>query len=843
MSQNLDVQGARARRMIPIIPAIPRCLERKPKQASMQQQSSEKVNEKPEAAVATEIQQDVTDVASAVSALEVQDEDLNDGREQDDGDMSVKETIEKKPEGREFSGWDSCGQRLTCIEDSVRSPSTIQDFGIERHGFKLPPPFYPRTAPPAPVSATSAVTDLTANTGEPTPQDPVADYGNVEEVRVKHHALRAEASSFHAHPNPSDANLGLFKESHSNGLVPAQHQSFTSQPTPPTDATTSPVHSNGAVRSNGAVHSVGQGYGHAHNISFFPPPPLSPNNASSPAHSVYQGYTYAPVPNTYSSHTYSASQHSQSYQPYSEGYTSPVHPYGPRSPYTNGNPPFATLGSQPPLTPSATPLEAHTQQWDLPNGHTMSRPHRASNATFQHPENFQQYRSASPSTLQSDSASTMPFKVVTTSTQPLTYDADRPNNWQSVELNAMQKARMNGALDEAPLAEHLLYHFNDPEYADCWLIIIHGSKRFVPREWAVSSLLLAQSRRLRDLLKISKQGSDGKRVLELNLTDRFVTPESIESALRVLYGLPPGHFDVPRHGEALTARLSRIQMQQSLAYAATGCLLHLKDVVLRGLQVASEVLSWDNLESALSFGLESGLEREFNASAAVIPAYSTLLTRDSDPSPSNNTLSTPGSSDDSAVKQPSHSPKSESKPEVYLRPPPRTAHDLLSQCLDFMTENFPASWELDPSARPLADVDRLPVTAESRSPLSKSRLSRIQFGSFPSEADVKADDRNVLLSTILLSLPFVWLQHLLQNVGEPIARSISSIIKERERRRHIILQSKSVPWTERIAAKDYAWFHAGYEEFVRANDDGELSISRKYTGIALDTQDKSPTER
>lgn len=832
MSQSSDAQGARARRPIPIIPAIPRCLERKPKQDSLQPQSSEKVEGK------AEVQQDVEEVASAVSALEVQNEDLDNGREQDFGENSVKQMMERGSEGsKAFLAGVFVGKALTNTGDSVRSPSTIRDFGIERHGFKLPPPFYPRSAPPAPISTTSAVTDLTVNTGEPIPQNPIANYDNVEEGRVKHHPLRAEASSFHARPTPSDASIGLFKESPSNGLDPAQHQPFNSQPTPPTDATNSPV------RSNGPVHSNGQGYGHAHNISFFPPPPLSPNNASSPAHSIYQGYTYGPVQNTYTSHAHSASQHSQSYQPYSEGYASPVHTYGPRSPYTNGNPPFATLGSQPPLTPSATPMEAHTQQWDLPSRYTMPHLHRASNGTFHYPQVSQQCPSTSPSTLQSDSISTLPFKVVTTSTQPLQYDANRPNDWQSVRLNAMQKARMNGAFDEAPLAEHLLYHFNDPEYADCRLILTHVSKSFAPKEWAVSSLLLAQSRRLRDLIKISKPGNGEERVLEINLTDRFVTTESMESALRVLYGLPPNHFDVPSHGEKSTAEISRIQMQQSLAYAATGCLLHLKDIVLRGLQVASEVLSWDNLESALSFGLESGLEREFNASAAVIPAYSTLLARDSDPSPSNNTLFTPGSSDDPAVKLPSHSPRSESEPDVYHRPPPQSAHDLLMHCLDFIAEHFPESWKFDQSARPLADVDRLPVTAESQSPLSKSRLSRIQFGSLPSEATLKADDRNVLISTILLSLPFGWLQYLLKSVGEPIARSIMPIIKDRERRRHIILQSKSVPWTDRIAAKDYAWYHAGYEEFVKESDDGEVTISRKYTGISLDTQDKSLNER
>jgi len=839
MTQSPNAPSSRPRRVLPIIPAIPRCLERKPKQTSVVQKVEGKEEGTAAIRVATEIQNDVEKEAPAVLAHELQEGKL-DGR---DGhrysERHVEQTVEKEPEGKEaFLGAALVLEALTSVtEDCTQSPNTIQDFGIGKHGFKLPPPFYPRNALPAAMSNEFPTTDPSTEVADPSPHSP--PQGNEDTVaqqdpRVNHHPLRAEVSSFHAHSAPSRDLTVSSVGSPEHGSGPSQIQSFAPRPTPPTNATSSPT------------QPTGGGYGHAHNISFFPPPPMSPNGPSSPTYSVYQGYAYAPAPHGYPLHTHNASQHSQSQQPYVDAYTSPGQPYGPQSPFYNSNPPFSTLGSQPPLTPSATPLETLPQQWKLPNGYAAEPFDYDGNAASQHSEYLRHYRSASHSTLKSDNVSSRPVKIENTSTQPHQYYAYRSDNWRTMELNAMQNARMNGALDQVPLAEHLLYHFNDAEYADCRLILCHGSKRFAQTEWALSSLLLAQSRKLRDLLKASKLAEDGKRVLTLILSDRFVTSTSVESALRVLYGMPPDTFGVseaPNPDAEPTAELSISRMKETLAYAASGCLLHLEVVVLRGLQVASEIINWENLEAALSFGLESGLEREFDASSAVIPAYSTLLAMNSDPSPSSHVIFTPGSSDDPAAQQASRSSKSTPSRESYHRLPPHSAHDLLMHCLDFVADNFPTAWELDLSARPMADVDRLPITAESRSPLSKSRLSRIQFGSHPSEATAKSADRNVLISTILLSIPFGWLQYLLESVGEPISRTISSVIKERERRRHIVLQSKSVPWTDRVAAKDYAWYHAGYEEFVRANDDGELSISRRYTGIALDPHEESGSER
>ena len=382
-----------------------------------------------------------------------------------------------------------------------------------------------------------------------------------------------------------------------------------------------------------------------------------------------------------------------------------------------------------------------------------------------------------------------------------------------------------------PLVEHLLQQFNVEEYADCRLTLIHENLRFEKTTWSLSSLLLAQSRKLRDLLKSAGPSKEGKRHLEIRLTDRFVTPWAMNSALRVLYGERPQMSTLTMITNTFDANAEpwTVQMDGFLAFAAAGHVLGLEDVALHGLQVASLLIHWDNLEHALSFALESGPNRATSASADVIPisAYYPVWLREGNPSSGVN-LSPPDSSTESKPERSGDegiSSASSYTGEV------RSAWDLQIRCLQWMASNLDDFWQFDPFARPLAEVDRLPTTAESRSPLFKSRLSRIQFGDHPSEMHAKASDRNFLVSSIVLSLPFVALKYMLDLGTQSLLRQIHAIVEERERRRQIVLQSKSVPWSQRLAAREHEWAEVGYTEWVETNGDGKVSLARTFTGI------------
>ena len=814
----------RPRRMLPIIPAIPRSLEKKPKQAIQPPPSEGAGVVPPTTAISDGTQEEKT---SSLANAQREDQDTP------DDSQITHEPVELSPKNETLGepAFYSAGPTLipvTDFADVVNSLPSPQKPERGEHALDPASPYLSEPSSPTPSPPDGVIPELQSHAVQVSlPGSIGVNKATMSQQRPNHHTLRATASVFHAPPTPSDDVIASPTASTQQDADSAPSESIATQCENTSEATTPPIEP--------AYH----GYGHAHNISFYAPPPQSTDDPSSPAHSVYQGYTY-----NHPQHAHASSQYSQSYQPQFEAYI-PGSQYAQNSPYYGGMPPFSTLGSQAPLTPSATPLDTMPEPWSLPNG--------VSNGALEqgtHTSDLPRHRSGSHSTLKSDSLVSGGATMGSGQGQPYRNGANRMQGWhhpQADVADVADVASLHASSQEASLVKHLLRQFNNPEYADCELVLSHSEHRFPEAKWYLSSILLIQSRKLQDLLNSSNPvnaAQNGRRVLRFHLTDRFITPTAMESALHILYGKASNTFPPKTAVESnrASSECSTISMKESLAYAASGCLLHLKDVVLQGLKIASEILCWNNLEAALSFALESGLEREFNASSAVIPAYSSVLASDSDPSPSSLRVLTPSSSSDQAGQNENRTSASTSPANNQTRLPPQHAFDLVLHCLDYIVHEFPTSWELDLSARPLADVDRLPVTAESRSPLSKSRLSRIQFGDHPSEMESKSSDRNVLVSTIVLSVPFMHLEYLLSSVGERLGRNMEPVIKERERRRQIVVQSRSVSWNERMAAKSDEWAEAGYEESMDITDDGIIKISRKYTGIARNPTDENTTD-
>ena len=829
------------RRIVPIVPAIPRSLERKPKEQSPTPAVAVKIPQAAESVVRAEQDERRTEEVSVTPAQDSQSVEQPKtlaGANEEARDLSSRETLPSENErGHEESEGKSAFQSLVqtltlpvAVEKRVLSPSSTQDFGIERHGFKLPPPFYPKKSPPTAISTDLTPTDEPVSVLQDTPQS-LDENAPQQDMPTKRMSLRGSAPSFHAHPTPPSDTMTSPTASSAKGFPDARSISFHPQPTPPADNTPSPTHSY-------------QGSDHAQSLACSPPPTTSSHNASSPAHSIYHGYVFGPSTYGYSPEVSATRQPSGYAQPEAETRVFVKQHDAVGSPYYSQPPAFPLLGSQPPLTPSATPFSNIPQQSNYMNGYLPpeSMGYRyASPVLENHPQNGYLGHTTSNSHGPSSSNGEQAYNDFSLSQN----NVCQSHLWPSTILNGSQVSPFNAPCSQAPLVAHLLRNFNLPIHADCRLVLTHKEERFGLAQWYLSSLLLAQSTKLQDLLQASRTSKDGRKLVQLVLTDRFITPKSMESVLRVCYGesLPafsgmgPDHVSPSTRTEASTS-----WMTDALAYAAAGFLLKMDTVVLRGLDIASKILTWENLENALSFGLESDIERGRSASACVIPAYRSLNPIDGEQSSSGAYNSSP--SQETPMTDNSNIPTSSTSASGDYRPPQlQSAFDLLMHCLRFLTDHFPDFWKLDVSARPLADVDRLPVTAESQSPLSKSRLCTIQFGDRPSEATAKATDRNLLISSILLSLPHTWLDYLLKSVGEPISREITSIVKERERRRYVVLRSQSVSWEQRVAAKDYEWAEAGYEESVLTSNDGEVTLSRKYTGIARDTADDGTTTK
>lgn len=820
--------------MVPIIPAIPRSLEKRkgPKEDVKSSEDGRGTggsirpvspNQKEESHGETTIAHDQAELTDAPSDS-IGKDDMREGSVQDTVTENT-ENLESKEVAAGTSTFQSTiSQKRTkptasAVDDTHPTPAHAQDFGIEKYGFRLPPPFYPKQSPPLAISTdVSSAVEQTINSEETSQTVEEEDGSNTsQQSSVENHVtLNAAAPTFHAHPTPpTDVTTSPSESSPKGSDLPPSPRT---QPgaTLPIDDTLSPI------------QSPYRGYEASQNISFYAQPQSS-NDPSSPNHSIYQGYAYAPTSYGYSPESYAPQQHNDSQQraevgsPYDQCYL-------PQRPYYSNQSSHPILGSQPPLTPSRTPLDPSAQPWSYSSGNPTTMSVSYGYVPSYHPQQAFEtsVRSASQGTIKSDNSNRKNDLLEDTS--------------ELVQLNASEtKAAqlIRGAWSNAndymsshvPLVEHLLQQFNVEEYADCQLTLVHEYLRFEKTTWSLSSLLLAQSRKLQDLLKSAAPGKGGKMSLEIRLTDRFVTPWAMNLALRVLYGERPEMFSlaIAHTSFGPDAEMWAASMDACLAFAAAGYVLGLDSVVLKGLQTATSVLDWDSLEHALSFGLEKGPITRISPSVDAIPlsAYSPLWSRESDPSsatnltpPSSSTESKPERSRDEGLSSVISHPS-----EVY------SARDLQTYCLQWIASNLDDSWEFDPTARPLADVDRLPTTVESRSPLSKSRLSRIQFGDHPSEIHAKASDRSFLVSSIVISLPFMALKYLLNIGSQPLLRQLNAIVKERERRRQIVLQSKSVPWAQRLAAKEHEWAEVGYTEWVETTGDGQVALARKFTGI------------
>ena len=679
--------------------------------------------------------------------------------------------------------------------------ANTQDFGIEKHGFKLPPPFYPSHPPTVFSPAEPSLSEL------PNSQLPLSstitdkEGGETAEVVASNLSSplppKAPLPVFHPHPTPLDDPVLSPAQSSYQGYGHVQYVPFYPQTTPPTEAPISPA------------HSTHQGHGHAQSNSLYPESSSPLNGTTSPTQSSYQGYTYNnPYPNCQV--LYPPNDDSQQQPSTSVPFRND---YGSAMPYYSQAPAFSTMGSHPPLTPSATPLNSATIKCPDDLKHYQNSTNDSASTASTVPNNLESpHRAASESTLGFENASS--FSTTPKSDAPIAAVGCDPefDVWHTTMLESLRHVPFDALSDQLSVSNYLLQHFNSGDsYADSCLQVSHKSQRFQKTEFWLHSLLIAQSPELQALLNTSGVGSNGKRTLCLEVQDRYSTPVAISSALRVCYGESPFLFtgSAARTERSQTAAaISASWMEKVLAYAAAGHVLQLQPIVARGMQIASAITNWDNLEGGLSFTLDRGLGRTGDLQSSFLPNKEPVTE-----------FTSPYIEPDSLLNI--------DRQQTTIN----ASTDLLYKCLHFILANFPKSWNLDVSARPLVDNDRLPVITDPRLPISKSRLSRIQFGDYPSEIDAKTSDPNVILSSIILSLPFTLLKYLWDRFEEPVIRRNGKLITiERERRRQRVLKTHSASSTQKQAAADI-WAEAGWEEFVVETEDSNLVFTRKWVGF------------
>lgn len=664
---------------------------------------------------------------------------------------------------------------------------------MQKHNSTLPPPSDPPTC-------TSVASHASQSDAPNLLQDQFI--GSV-------HTGPAQPATFHSNPTPPIDSVLSPTDSSYQGYGHIPYEEFHPQPTPPSDTTPSPIE----VSYPEYQHIPSGSFETLHPLPSYAPPPSN--------YSFYQGYSYGDLQPVFPPHAEPPPSQRSSTQSELDislpaGDESEILPSFPDQ-IENCPPSIPSTASRkgtesketaaPANLPPLGPARAADFHREYSTRHSIAFHHRASSPSLQDSDD-------EPSFVEQSESETANLSLA----RGAQYEI-----WRRGILVALDEASQYPSFNTHPLTGYLAQEFNTVEHADCRLQIFHEIRMFEVADFLLHSLLIDQIPLLKELRKSTITQENGIRLLRIRTRDRFITPLAIETTLQVCYGRSIMEYK----GSSLdicssksSEEISTSWMGNALALAASGSLFQLESVVSRGLQIASSVLNWENIEKALSFAMDGGLHFEWDPDNAFRTATESFSFNFSD---STVTGVPPGSSEAVATGSNLQSGELSSHPHA------RSANDLLLRCLEFIISRFAESWELDVLARPLADIDRLPVTANSRSPVATSKFSQIQFGDHPSEK-AKSCDENIMLSSLLLSLPFPLLNYILDRMDQTTrSRNINTIVDERERRRRQAVKCESISWSQRQEAAD-DWAQAGWKESV-VLENSRLCLQRKWVGF------------
>lgn len=683
---------------------------------------------------------------------------------------------------------------LEVIEEGTHLLATttdIQDSTMEENGFRLPPPFYP----PSSKSFLLSQPQLHVHTLQPHLQYHSTDPNLLSSA----YPSTEHPSSYIATPPADDIIPQTQTDYRGYGHIPLA--SLQPEHTPPTDPTPSPKNDSYETKSPETLNHVQES-------------PSTSNRAPSPC-SFYQGYTYVNVgPKRLSLSVSPTSNHDVP-----RGHRLPSH----HDEYVL---PISSDGRS-------------DGQFSAKSLIDSSKSHKGGTGmsanTLRHPvtKNDNSVGESRPSWAQGVSPTSslgsfpQPYQPVGSGFYAGESTVAKNESWRSATLHSLNQPSIEGSPDQTPLSAYLLEQFDVDKYADIRLEISHERDGLVMANFRLHSLIMAQNKIWQDLMNASTSEREGLKLVQLRTNDQFITSQAIEGALRVFYG-EPSHIFI---GSCLQIDLSKQNADTSLAwmdnvlsFAASGHLLGLEEVISRGIHIASSILSWDNIEKALSFALHGGLDPALDPDHALrVDSLISLAKTSTDSIPS------PVRGASGSLRKRATSGAGSRTPRCQAVRSGRSS--LLPHCLDFIALEFPISWSLETSACPLAEIDRLPLTAKDHSPSSKSRLVSIRFGDCPPEILSIARHRDSVLSSILLSLPFAPLKYILDQLPQSTrSRIIGPIVDERERRRMQVLKEGEVDWSRRIVDADHLAY-LGWKEYIVPKQESFLALERRWTNF------------
>ncbi|KAJ2990961.1 hypothetical protein NUW58_g2704 [Xylaria curta] len=367
--------------------------------------------------------------------------------------------------------------------------------------------------------------------------------------------------------------------------------------------------------------------------------------------------------------------------------------------------------------------------------------------------------------------------------------------------------QFNMAEDE--LMEGVLYIrslFNNRELADCVLELISAKGLHPPVKISGHRLILARSPALRQHILTARAKDRGSHTITMEIDDFYLRSDAWWTAVQRLYQHPlfqlPPLLGNAGHGIDYAGNTAD-RFGFCLGYAAAGHVLSMPDVLIRGLEIAANNLTWETLEVGLGFVLENTIQRHFDHTEPEGALPSTFL-------------------------------------EFGYGPETKI---LLSAILNFLISEFPPNFELDTLVLDPPKIARIPTSvattasptrvrtadnlmptiargSNSHQPPKSTRPFSIKFGDLPAAYpdDGASPHRepakfSSILSRILLNLPFDELCQVLTsgsngvsgwNTAQDRYYAVVDVVAEREARRLRAVEavrSEAVPNAHEIQSR------------------------------------------
>ncbi|KAI9700993.1 MAG: hypothetical protein M1820_006638 [Bogoriella megaspora] len=384
--------------------------------------------------------------------------------------------------------------------------------------------------------------------------------------------------------------------------------------------------------------------------------------------------------------------------------------------------------------------------------------------------------------------------------------------------------------DHSTTVQDFLYsQFGNSDFADYILRLTQIRDFFPSFAIPVHGVIVARSPLIAHMIRSTGSPDlteDGRfKMLALTVKDRFINGFAFIDVLRHLYGDPLIDADAFTQGftpplldpSSADLELLTEKLNYAFAYAASGHFLHLGNVVIRGLEIATRLLRWETVEKSLGFALDGGIGPNWKNEDV-------LEDRDSI-----------SSGDETSTRQES----SNGSPTFGAY-----SNRFLQNVVDFIIYHFPKDFTFDATVSQLQQTPRFPRTIESRPATSNVRLSQIQFGQVPIEEVSESSKVTKLVSSILITLPFLVLKHLLENyalggrLGWPkVVEIMNEVIEERENRRSQFLKNRPA------VTDDAIWSNACWEEFVDRSPTHGSGYTLRRRPKGLDTPTSSTSNR